>query len=292
MIEIVQRPHDVPVQPLRAVEPINIDGLDTDRPEGGEPICERVDPKTLFVDPAYQRGIGERGLRQIRKIVEAFDWTRFKPPICSYAEHDGRTVLKVIDGQHTAIACASHPHIDKVPVMIVEAADTAVQAAAFVGQNTARLGVTALHIHRAAVVAGDDDAMTIEAVCDRAGVILLPGPASRGEYKPCETVAITALRAVVDKRGAMKARMILEVLAGAKLAPITADHMKAAELLMTDAEYCDAFEPADLTKEIETAGKAAEHEAKVFSVAHKVPVWRALAIQWFRKTRKKRKAAA
>lgn len=277
---------------LRSIEPIDITDLDTAAPETGEPICERVDPRTLFVDPAYQRSIGERGLRQIRKIVEAFDWTRYKPPICAYAEHDGQTVLKVLDGQHTAIAAASHPHIGMIPVMIVEAAETAAQAAAFVGQNTERLGVTALQLHLAAVVAEDPDALTVEQVCGRAGVKVLRSPPSRAEFGPSETVAINALRSLVDRRGAMKSRIILEVLAKADLAPISANHIRAAEMLMTDPEYCEAFEPEDLTREIVTAGKAAEHEAKVFSVSHNVPVWRALAVQWFRKTRKKRRAAA
>lgn len=277
---------------LRQIEPISIDDLDTAAPETGEPICERVDPKTLFVDPAYQRQISERGLRQIRRIIEAFDWTKYKPPICAYADHDGATVLKVLDGQHTAIAAASHPHVDMIPVMIVEAADTASQAAAFVGQNTNHLGVTALQRHRADIVAGDEDALTVEQVCGRAHVVVLTSPPSRAEYQPRETVAINALRQLIDRRGAMKARMILEVLSNAGLAPITANHVRAADLLMTDPEYADSFEPADLTKEIETAGATAEHEAKIFSVAHKVPVWKALAITWFKKTRKKRKAAA
>ncbi len=277
---------------LRAIEPISIIDLDTAEPDTGEPICERVDPKTLFVDPAYQRSVGERGLRQIRRIVEAFDWTKYKPPICAYADHDGKTVLKVIDGQHTAIAAASHPHIDMIPVMIVEAADTTVQAAAFVGQNTQRLGVTPLQVFFAEVTAGDADALDVLKTCERAGVTIMRTPPSRSDFKPGETISISAIKALVDKRGVMKARMVLEVLAKANLAPIAADHIKAAEYLMTEPEYCDQFEPEDLTREIETTGKAAEHEAKVFSVAQKVPVWRALAVQWFRKTRKKRKAAA
>ncbi|MBL8578104.1 MAG: hypothetical protein JNK47_12830 [Mesorhizobium sp.] len=284
-------PGEVPVLDLRPIEPINIEGLDTAAPENGEPICERVDPKTLFVDPAYQRGIGERGLRQIRKIIEAFDWTKYKPPICAYADYNGKSVLKVIDGQHTAIACASHPDIDMIPVMIVEAADTAVQAAAFVGQNTERLGVTALQIHRAAVVAGDEDALTIEQVCGRAGITILRMPPSRADFKPCETVAISQLRALVDKRGAMKARVILDVLANAALSPIEANHIKAAELLMTDPEYCNEFEAIDLSQAIVILGKSVEQEAKVFSATHKVPIWRSIAVQWFRKTRKKRRAA-
>lgn len=277
---------------IRPIEPVNIADLDYDKPETGEPICERVDPKTLFVDPAYQRSVGERGLRQIRKIIEAWCWTKFKPPIVAYADHEGGTVLKVLDGQHTAIAAASHPHIDMIPVMIVEAAETAAQAAAFVGQNTQRVAVTPLQVFFAELTAGDPDAIDVQNTCDRAGVTIVRTPPSRSDFKPAETLSISAIKGLVDRRGVMKARMILEVLAKANLAPITADHIKATEYLMTEPEFCDAFDPEDLTREIETSGKAAEHEAKVFSVAQKVPMWRALAVQWFKKTRKKRKVAA
>lgn len=275
---------------LREIQPINLQGLDIDAPLAGEPICERVDPRTLFVDPAYQRDIGERGLRQIRQIVEAFDWRKFKPPICAYAEHDGNTVLKVIDGQHTAIAAVSHPKIGMIPVMIIEAADTSDQAAAFVGQNTSRLGMTPLQLYRAALVAKDEDAQTVAQVCDRAGIVILDNPPSRGVFRECETVAINSIRRLVDKRGAMRARMVLDILGKALLAPVKDTHIQAVDLLMHDPDYRDQYEPDDLTKEIVTSGRAAEHEAKLFAVSHKVPVWKALAIVWFRKTKKKRGA--
>jgi hypothetical protein len=70
-----------------------------------QPIMEYVSPRGLYVDPAYQRSIGERGLKQIRRIIENFDWSKFKLPTCCYAENfAGGTVLFVLDGQHTAIA--------------------------------------------------------------------------------------------------------------------------------------------------------------------------------------------
>lgn len=277
---------------LRPIYAFNVsDLMPISSPATGEPIFEDVDPLTLFVDPIYQRDIGERGVKQIRKMVAAWDWSKFRSPVCAYAEDgDGKTVLKVIDGQHTAIAAASHPHIGTIPVQIVEAPDQQTQAAAFIGQNTDRLNVTKLQLHQAAIAAGDEDALTIQQVCDRSGVRMLL--TNNGSYEPGDTVAITAVAGLLVNHSAMKARQILEVLAKAKLAPIATPHIKAAELLMTDADYCDQFEPEDLTREIETSGKAAEHEAKLFAVAQKVPLWRALAITWFKKTRKKRKVAA
>lgn len=275
---------------LRHIYPINTSDLSPNTPATGEPIFESVDPTTLFVDGSYQRDVGERGIRQIRRIVEGWDWSKFRAPVCAYAElEDGAAVLFVLDGQHTAIAAASHPKIERIPVQIVEAADVAAQASAFIGQNVDRLGVTKLQLHQAALVAGDEDALDIQQVCDRAGVRMLL--TNNGSYEPGDTVAIVAISALVKKHTAMKARQILEVLAKAKLAPIGTPQIKAVELLMTDPDYCDQFEPEDLTREIETAGKTAEHDAKLFSVARKVPLWKALAITWFKRTKKRRQPA-
>lgn len=258
------------------------------RPSTGEPICERVDPRSLFVDHSYQRKVGERGISQIRRIVRSFCWSKFKPPICAYAEHEGRTILKVLDGQHTAIAAASNPHIDKIPVMIVEAANVEAQAAAFVGQNTGRLGVTPLQLHQAAVIAGDPEAQTVELVCARAGVKIVKNVPGGAKYLPRETIAIASLRGLIERHSAVGARRILEVLADGGLAPITGQHIKAAELLMTDKEFSLRFEPEDLSKAIGELFLTAEDEAKAFAHMNRIPVWKALAVVWFRKTKKKR----
>jgi len=279
-----------PVDSLRPIEPVNVVGLDVGAVVNGEPICERVDPKTLFVDPMYQRDIGERGLRQIRQIIEGWDWNKFKPPICSYADHGGETVLKVLDGQHTAIAAASHPAIGWIPVMICEARETAAQAAAFVGQNTQRLAVTPLQLHQAALVAEDEDALTIDQVCKKAGVRVLQY--SVKNFDPGDTLAIGAIAKLVDARGAMKARIILEVLAKAKFAPILAPQIKAVELLLTDAEFKTSITPEAVTEAIAGTWITDQDKAKHMALSHKWPFWKALATHWFRNTKKTRPATA
>lgn len=64
------------------------------------PISEWVDPATLLVNATYQRDLSERSIQLIRKIIGGWDWTRFKPPVCSLGDRG----IEVIDGQHTAIA--------------------------------------------------------------------------------------------------------------------------------------------------------------------------------------------
>ncbi|MBD9592661.1 hypothetical protein IB270_07435 [Ensifer sp. ENS05] len=275
---------------IRPITPVSVAGLAPQVPETGMPICEVVDPTTLYVDPAYQRNVSEKGLRQIRRIIEGFDWAKFKPPICAYAECDGKTILKVLDGQHTAIAAASSPYVSAIPIMIVEAADTVAQAKAFIGQNTERLGITNLQLHQAALAAADEDAQTLELVCSRANVKVLKSPNAYTGTGSRQTIAIKQLEALISRQGAKVAREILEVLANADRGPLTAPQIKAVELLMTDPEYADKFNPEDLTDAIVDLLFTAEEEAKVLAVTHKLSFWKALAITWFRKCKKRRQA--
>lgn len=73
----------VPANPIRRIEPVSVSGLKPQKPATGQPIMEYVNPRTLYDDPAYQRSIGERGLKQIRRII----WAKFKLPTCCYSEN-------------------------------------------------------------------------------------------------------------------------------------------------------------------------------------------------------------
>ena len=96
------------------------------------PSLRLVHPSSLSVDDSYQRGLSERSIRLIRKIVAEWSWTAFEPPVV--VDVDGR--LEVIDGQHTAIAAVTHGGIESLPVLIVQAEKHETRASAF-GPNTA-----------------------------------------------------------------------------------------------------------------------------------------------------------
>lgn len=269
---------------LRPITAINGAGLTPSTPSSSGPIFEWVNPTDLLVNEAYQRDLAERSIKLIRRIVQGWDWTKFKPPVCSLGD-DG---MEVIDGQHTAIAAATHPHIDKIPVMIVETETVHDRAAAFIGQNMDRLGVTKMQLHKAAVAAGDEDALTIEQVCGRAGVTLHASRPHR--WKVGDSMAVAAVGALISRRHAAGARRVLDVLVQAEAAPVTANAIRAAEMILFDADYADA-ERDNLADTIRSLGSAAEREAATHALAHRIPVWRALGIVWFRKCRKKRRAA-
>ena len=82
----------------------------------------------------------------------------------------------------------------------------------------------------------------------------IPYPPTDGVYGMRETLSLSAVRRLVDKRGAMRTREVLEIAARADLAPINADHIRAAEALLCDPDYA-----GHLTPERITVGVAGHH---------------------------------
>jgi hypothetical protein len=149
----------------RPVKPIPLGGI-TPRPIASRlPTFGWADPKSLLVEPDYQRDLSTRSIKLIRRIAENFDWLHVKPPVC--ARSNGK--LCVIDGQHTAIAAASRG-LPRIPVMIVEARDVERRAKAFVAHNTDLLNVTPIQLWHSRLAAGDVDVRAAASACKAAGV--------------------------------------------------------------------------------------------------------------------------
>jgi hypothetical protein len=242
----------------------------------GVPGFEWVAPSDLMINESYQRNLGENSVALIRRIVARWSWHKFKPPSVARTEAG----IEVIDGQHTAIAAASHPGIARIPVMVVAIGDAASRADAFLGHNRDRVGITPMQMHFAALVAAEPIAVEVAALCAAAGIRILKSPPAHGVYQPRDTVAVQGLRALVGRRHKAAAR-VLGVLAAAACAPVSAAGLRAAEMLLFDPEYAGEVEPDRLAATIAGLAAKAEAEAKLFAAAHKVPIWRALGIQWF-----------
>jgi hypothetical protein len=223
---------------------------------------------------------------RVSVIAGGFNWRSFGALVVVPVA-DGR--YHVTDGQHRLAAAKAHPAINCVPCVIVRAETIQSEASIFVEINASRKNVSQLELFFARLATEDEDAETIRQVCERAGV-RIPKYPSAG-FRPGDCIAIGAIQAVINRRGAMRARQYLELLARARLAPITATHIKAAEYLLTDAEFGGAVAAEDLTATILAMGGTDEVEAKRFAATHGCPVWKGLASTWFQKTRKRRRAA-
>ncbi len=269
----------------RAVEPLSFPDIAPAEVDGAKPDLKWIDPATLRIDDAYQRGLSERSVRLIRRIVSEWSWLAFKPPIC--VEVDG--ALHVIDGQHTAIAAVTHGGLGKIPVMAFAGANSEDRSAAFVRHNRDRIAVTPTQLHAALLAAGDEDAQTVDQVCARAGIRILRNPPAFGKFQPGETLSATTIRGLCNRRFAIGARQVLEVCAGAMLAPVSAAHIKAVEMLMFAPEYAGELSAEKIGLLMRLMGDDLITEAKRFSAEHKVPQYRAMASVLF--MNRKRRAA-
>lgn len=249
--------------------------------DGPRPRVVDLDPAVLRIDDRYQRGLSERSTRLIRKIVAGWDWRKFKPPI-AVETPDGYDLL---DGQHTAIAALSHGSIGTIPVMVVDAESVAQRADAFLGLNLDRVGMTQMAIHRARVAAGEEDALTLDSVCRRAGIRLLSTPPRDGNYEVGDCMAFTALRRLLARRSVQKARQTLQTLVDAQCAPISADLIKAADTLLWEPSYAGLFKPETLTQRLLSTPI---DDSEVFTMAQvrRIPRWQALAIVLAKSPRK------
>ena len=251
-------------------------------PPTPKPEISWVAPTELLVDETYQRDLSPASLALIRRIVAAWDWRRFKPPIVARTDEG----LEVIDGQHSAIAAATHGKIAQIPVVLVQAHAQADRAHAFLGHNRDRLGITAPQMHAAAVAAGDEEALEVARVCVLADVTVLRIPPAGGVYKPRTTIAVGAVRALIVAEPDHEASWVLRTLADAGLAPITANHINALRHLIANDEFAEVDRDA-LARAIQaTPIKAAEADAKEHGATHRVPAWRGLAAVWFKAAKK------
>lgn len=269
---------------LRSVQPLTIDNIALAEIPTDVPLVEWMAPADLLVDGRYQRDLSPRSLDLIKRIAERWDWRRFKPPIVAWTERG----FEIIDGQHTAIGAATRG-VEKIPVLVVEATDMSDRASAFVGHNQDRLPVTAIQMHQAKLAAGDEDALTAQQVIDKAGATLVLGAYGARGWKPGETVAITTIDGLSRRRGAMKARQVVEVLVKAEAAPVSAAAIKAVDMLMNMPAY-DEIDLEHLPATIKLAGDI-DAEAKLDARTHGIPAWEAMGRIWFRRCRKIRRAA-
>jgi hypothetical protein len=286
------QPPNVVAQELRPVEPICLNGAEPAAIPTEAPVYMDVDPRTLVVEASYQRDLSPKSVALIRKIALRWDWRRFRPPVVVMSDAGGL----VIDGQHTCAGAVSRG-LTSIPVQVIDAPEIKVRAETFVGLNKDRLALTPVQLHHAAVAAGDETAITVEQVCHRAGVTIVRSAYGAYKWKPGETMAVNAIRDLIDRRGAMKARMLLQALAQAGCAPVAAHEIKAAEHLFSHDDFAGELEPladgggADLALVVKALGDGAAKDAKMFAATHCVPYWKGLAATWFKKCRKRRKAA-
>ena len=139
----------------------------------------------LVVDEDYQRAITPAGWKSIQRIAENFSWQRFGPVLVAPLA-GGK--FGIVDGQHRCHAAAVCG-LTSVPAMIVPMSGQD-QAKAFSWVNSAVLKVTPHALLKAAIAAGDTDAVAAKAAIAAAGCVWAMSNPSAKDRKPGTVYAV------------------------------------------------------------------------------------------------------
>lgn len=187
----------------------------------------------LVIDETYQRGLSEASMRLIRRLVQTWDWNCFKP--LSVAATGGG-LYKVIDGQHTAIAAATHGAIETLPCLVLDAATVAEQARAFVGINRDRVSLTAYALYRSRLAGEDPEAMAVHEGLQAAGGRLLETVRYYEDYSPGDVACVATLLQIVRRGGKNRLARLMRMIVAAEISPAPSFILKGLEEVVTSPE--------------------------------------------------------
>ncbi|TGT36203.1 DUF6551 family protein [Mesorhizobium sp. M8A.F.Ca.ET.165.01.1.1] len=250
-----------------------------DYPDPGDvPVLDWIETGRITVDPLYQRPLDEQ---RVMAIVKAFTWRSFGAVVVVPAG-DG---YHVTDGQHRLEAAKLHPKVTHVPAVIVQAENIAAEASVFVDINRNRKNVSALELFFAELAAEKPDAIATLKAAAGAGIRI---PKFPGNFKANDTIAVGELQKL--NLGYVETRVaeFLTTVAAGGFKPITANHLKAVEHLLTDREFAPHIMAEDLASTIRAVGTSMDKEARRFAATHGVTFWKGLASVWFQKCKKRR----
>jgi hypothetical protein len=231
---------------------------------GRPPEFVNVPPTSLLVEESYQRDLSAASIRLIRKIVSGWDWGKFKPPVCARTPRG----LFVIDGQHTAIGAATHPDIDEIPVMVIEAASVDERARSFVAHNRDRVTITKASILVAEVAAGVPSGMSILAAVEAGGGRVPRVMPQKGRAKPGDIVSMGALRQVHGAQGPAYLERIVRIAVRADLTPIDSTVLLSLHQFLSDRVHAPLHDATD--REVSRALRilASEGDLGILAMRH------------------------
>lgn len=207
---------------LRPIRPMDDLGDINRNPIAPPPKISWIPVDRLVIDEGYQRAIGKRGRQNIVRLIQGWDWNCYKP--LSVAPVEGRDgFYEVVDGQHSAIAAATHGAIELLPALVLSARSRAEKASAFLGINRDRVTLTAFALFRARLASGEPVAVEVGDALDQAGVVLVESlqAVSPGDTTTVRTAAVGTLSTLVRRGGgALLARLLAVAVAGrARIVP-------------------------------------------------------------------------
>lgn len=161
----------------------------------------------LVIDDTYQRKLERRGRLNVQAIANEFSWSKFTPILVAPLE-GGK--LAIIDGQHRTHAAALCGFTE-VPALVNEMS-LAEQASAFSWVNGHVTAVSAFHIFKAALAAGEPWAVDSDAVVAEADCRLMTSNYSQAAKQPGQIFCVGLIKKRIQNRSKMIVRRGLKAI--------------------------------------------------------------------------------
>ena len=178
----------------------------------------------LVIDDSYQRGLSAASNALIRKLIGNWDWNCFKPLSVAPV---GDGLYEIVDGQHTALAAASHGSIETLPCLVLTAETREAKAAAFVGINADRIGLTPFALYRGRLAAGELEAVAVDAGVTAAGATLVERLQPNMEYAAGTVATVATLLQLARRGGKARVARLLRIAMGGASARCRRDFSRA-----------------------------------------------------------------
>lgn len=137
----------------------------------------------LNIDGRYQRE--EVSSAKTMEIARSWDWTLFGTLLVG---ERGDGSLWVYDGGHRTRASFYRDDIPDLPCMVFRIEDAAGEAKAFYGAQKLKSNISVTDAHRAGVIAQEPDALRVQALLDRHGLVIRRDANRGGQFRAIGTL--------------------------------------------------------------------------------------------------------
>lgn len=166
--------------------------------QGRQPSIEWVPIGELLIDDSYQRSIDTNASRKlIREIASNWNWDVLDILKVSRRPDDR---LFLVDGQHRRAAAELRGDIPQLPCVLKRCSGPADEARLFIAANRGRKRMSRIDDFRAAIGAGDADALAIERIVTAAGLTIARHELPR-HLEPGQLMNVVGLRSLLRKHG-------------------------------------------------------------------------------------------
>jgi hypothetical protein len=163
-----------------------------------KPELKWVDIKEMFVDPAYQRTTAsEASQKNLKWLIDNFSWSHCGALIVAFVP--SKKKYAVLDGQHRLKAATARGDIKQLPCLVITGMDVQKQASSFVVINTKRVTMNSIAKYHAAVAAGEQEAVSIQAILDECKIEVPRTQIAKGDTGARQVQAVSTLISLLDR---------------------------------------------------------------------------------------------